>query len=171
MGNWKNISLEEEEDFHNLRPIVLRVMKAVYRTFDPLHEPSGIDHWWYSPSLSYQVEQGASDPSIVILNLGEGQPNQPAMDTHFMINLNTLRIHDKFKDERFPAPTDSLGDLEMLKNHVRQQVRTRNAAQEKRLRELRLQEEAKRKAILRVRLSDINGVSISKQLAGSYGLL
>jgi hypothetical protein len=32
------------------------------------------------------------------LNLQEGQPDNPAMDTHFMINLNTQQIHDKFQD-------------------------------------------------------------------------
>jgi hypothetical protein len=36
--------------------------------------------------------------SITILNLQEGQPDNPAMDTHCMINLNTQQIHDKFQD-------------------------------------------------------------------------
>ena len=36
--------------------------------------------------------------SIIILNLQEGQPDNPAMDTHFMINLNMQQIHDKFQD-------------------------------------------------------------------------
>ena len=29
------------------------------------------------------------EPNIVILNLQEEQPDHPAMDTHFMVNLNT----------------------------------------------------------------------------------
>ena len=87
MPRWQNISIDV-----GLRPVVLRVMKAVYRNFDPIHEPAAIDPWWHSPSLSYQVEQGASEPSIVILNLREGQPDNPAMDTHFMINMNTQQV-------------------------------------------------------------------------------
>jgi hypothetical protein len=151
MPCWQNISIGV-----GLRPIVLRVMKAVYRNFDPIHEPAVIDHWWHSPSLSYQVEQGASEPSIVILNLREGQPDNPAMDTHFMINMITQQIHNKFKDERFPTPNEILGDLEILRNHVRQHVRSKNVAQEKRLQDLHLQQEAKYKALLQVSLLNIN---------------
>ncbi|KIM86336.1 hypothetical protein PILCRDRAFT_322621 [Piloderma croceum F 1598] len=151
MAGWKNISLDDpQDDFLRLRPIVLRVMKTVYRNFDPAHEPVGIDHWWHSPSLSYQVEPGASEPSIVILNLREGQPDNPVMETHFMINLNTQRIHDKLQDVRFAAPADCLGDLETIRNSVRQEVRSIRAAQDKRARDLHLQEEAKRQALFQV---------------------
>jgi hypothetical protein len=147
-------------------------MKAVYRDFDPVHEPSSIDHWWHSPSLSYQVEQGASEPSVVILNLREGQPDNPAMDTHFMINLNTQRIHDKFKDVRFAAPADTLGDLETLRNHVRQEVRSKKDAREQMLRNRRLQEETKRKALLQVISSrSMYGVLTHPLSTGSCGLL
>jgi hypothetical protein len=125
-------------------------MKAVYRNSDPAHMVSGIDHWWHSPSLSYQVEKGAAEPSIVILNFREGQPDHPAMDTHFMINMNTQRIHDKFKDQRFPAPPEILEDLETLRNCVCQEVRSEMVAQERRARELRKQHEAKRQAFIQV---------------------
>ena len=150
MAGWQNIDVQEDARFRHLCPIVLRVMKAVYHAFDPLHEPTGIDTWWHSPSLSYQVEKGGSEPSIVILNLREGQPDNPAVDTHFMININTKRIHDKFTDEHFPAPTEILGDLEALKNCVCQVVISKKAAQERRARELRTQQEAKHKAFLQV---------------------
>jgi hypothetical protein len=88
--------------------------------------------------------------SIVILNLREGQPDNPAVDAHFMININTKRIHDKFTDQHFPAHTEILGDLEALKNCVCQVVISKKAAQERRARELRTQQEAKRKAFLQV---------------------
>jgi hypothetical protein len=39
-----------------------------------------------------------TEQSIIIWNPQEGQPDNPAMDTHFMINLNTQQIHDKFQD-------------------------------------------------------------------------
>jgi len=54
------------------------------------------------------------EPSIVILNLQEGQPDNPVMDTHFMINLNTQQIHDKFLDVWSIAPADCLGDLQIV---------------------------------------------------------
>jgi hypothetical protein len=151
MAGWENISLDDpQDDYLRLRPIVLRIMKTIYRNFDPAHEPVDIDHWWHSPSLSYQVEPGASEPSIVILNLREGQPDNPVMDTHFTINLNTQRIHDKFQDMRSAAPADCLGDLQTIRNCVCQEVISIKAAQDKRARDLRLQEEAKRQALLQV---------------------
>jgi hypothetical protein len=55
--------------------------------------------------------------SIIILNLQEGQPDNPAMDTHFMINLNTQQIHDKFQDMQSAAPTNCLGDLQTIRNN------------------------------------------------------
>jgi hypothetical protein len=152
MGDWRNISFNFGEGPQNLQPTVLRIMKAVYRNFDPTHEPADIDHWWHSPSLSYQSDCGALEPRIIILNLREGQPDNPAMDTHFMINMNTQRIHDKFKDVRFPVPTNILGDLETLRNHVRQMVRSKKAAEDRRAMERRLQEEKKHKALIQVSL-------------------
>jgi hypothetical protein len=82
------------------------------------------------------------------LNIREGQPDNPAMGkAHFMINLNTQQIHDKFLDMRSAAPTDCLGDLQTIRNCVCREVR---AAQDKGARDLRLQEEAKQQALLQV---------------------
>ena len=147
MAGWQNIN-----DFQSVRPVVHRVMQAVYRSFDPDNNgPATMDHWWHSPSLSYQVDQGATEPSIVILNLREGEPDYPAMNTHFMINLNTQRIHDKFRDVRFPAPAEILEDLETLRNHVRKEIRADIDAEERRVRGVQLREEKRRKALLQVR--------------------
>ncbi|KAG1725822.1 hypothetical protein EDD22DRAFT_853635 [Suillus occidentalis] len=52
---------------------------------------------------------------IYILNLREGESDYPNMDTHFMINLNTMRVHDKFQDHRFPVPQEILSVLGQLK--------------------------------------------------------
>jgi len=145
MAGWQNIN-----DFHSVRPVVCRVMQAVYRSFDSNNGPVTMDHWWNSPSLSYQVDQGATEPSIVILNLREGEPDYPAMNTHFMINLNTQRIHDKFRDVRFPAPAEILEDLETLRNRVRQEIRADIDAEERRVREVQLRKEKRRNALLQV---------------------
>jgi hypothetical protein len=57
------------------------------------HFPPGSEWLWKRCNKVLDPEL-----SITILNLQEGQPDNPAMDTHFMINLNTQQIHDKFQD-------------------------------------------------------------------------
>ena len=125
MPPWK-IVVFDGEDEHPMASVVLKVMQAVYRHFDPLRQPMKIDHWWFSPSLSHQVDEGSSEPKIILLTLREGQPDSPAMDTHFMINLNTSRIHDKFKDVRFPCPVDITPELEEIRRYVRGKVAREN---------------------------------------------
>jgi hypothetical protein len=124
MSLWKSDVFDG--GYHPMQSVVLRVMRVVYQHFDPLHKPARIDHWWYSPSLSHQVDAVSLEPSIIILNLREGQPDYPAMDTHFMINLNTSRIHDKFKDIRYPCPLELGSDLEKLRQYVRRKVAAEN---------------------------------------------
>ncbi|KAG2144408.1 uncharacterized protein EDB93DRAFT_1087715, partial [Suillus bovinus] len=97
--------------------------------------PFTVDCWWHSLSLSYQVEESGREPSIVILNLREGQPDQPEMDTHFTINFNTMRFHDKFQDHRFPVPQEILSVLGQLREYVRNIVRSRWEAKEAQKRE------------------------------------
>ncbi|KII88165.1 hypothetical protein PLICRDRAFT_41303 [Plicaturopsis crispa FD-325 SS-3] len=134
MTGWKNIAIDEQPS-HPLCPKVLQVMQAVYRQADSLNVPAAIDHWWFSPSISYQVDPASLEPSIVIINLREGQPDQPAMDNHFMINLNTKRVHDKFKDERFSAPPEILGVLEEIRTYVVDSVRRQNTIRDKAVRD------------------------------------
>jgi hypothetical protein len=137
MSPWKSIVFKGGP--HTLAPTVLGVMIAVYQQFDPSRTPYFIDNWWYSPSLSHQVVQlddGCSEPSIIILNLREGLPSSPSMQTHFMINLNTSIIHDKFKDVRYPCPDDITADLEVLREYIwsmytKGNVARRNKAQKK----------------------------------------
>lgn len=123
MSPWNNVVFDEEDP---MAQTVLRVMQVVYRHFDPFHQPAEIDPWLFSPSLSYQVDEGSSEPSIIILNLREGLPDYLAMNTHFMINLNTSRIHDKFKDIRFPCPVEITSELEELRHIVRSEVARKN---------------------------------------------
>ncbi|KAF9463612.1 hypothetical protein BDZ94DRAFT_1321749 [Collybia nuda] len=119
-------------------------MKTVYRHFHLSKIPLTIDHWWHSPSLSYQVEQSNPlEPSVIILNLREGLPDHPSMNTHFMINLNTCRIHDKFKDERYPAPPEILETLGQIKQYVRDSLKAGRKRQDENLR-LQRQMEQKR---------------------------
>jgi hypothetical protein len=61
----------------------------------------------------------------------QGLPDNPAMDTHFMINLNMQQIHDKFQDMRSAVPTNCLGDLQTIRNCVCQEVRSIKAAEDK----------------------------------------
>lgn len=90
-------------------------MESVYRHSDPVHEPTRIDDWWHSPLLSYQVEDlEASEPSIVILYLGDGESDQSTMKTYFMINLNLMRIHDTLSILRYEGSSvvySALGKL------------------------------------------------------------
>src|SRR5262249_39743659 len=80
MSSRKSIVFDDDE--HPLAPVVLRIMQCVYRQFHPSRVPVEIDHWWFSASLSYQVDGETQQPKI-ILNLREGESDYPAMDTHF----------------------------------------------------------------------------------------
>ncbi|KAG1881006.1 hypothetical protein F4604DRAFT_1578369, partial [Suillus subluteus] len=103
---------------HSMLPLVVQVMQCIYSTVNPERPPPfTVDNWWHSLSLSYQVDESGREPSIVILNLREGEPDQPTMNTHFMINLNTMRVHDKFQDHRFPAPQEILSVLGELREY------------------------------------------------------
>lgn len=86
------------------------------------------------------------------MNLREGQPDNPAKDTHFMINLNTFWIHDKFKDERFHAPPEISEDLSYLKNYVHQHVRKQRSWEESRAIKQQEKRDADRKALMEVRI-------------------
>lgn len=117
-------------------PQVVQVMQCIYTTVHPEHPPPfTVDCWWHSLSLSYQVEESGREPSVVILNLREGESDYPNMDTHFMINLNTMRVHDKFQDHRFPVPQEILSVLGQLREYVRSIVRGRWEKEEVRKRE------------------------------------
>lgn len=43
-----------------------------------------------------------------------------------MINLNTSRLHDKFKDIRYPCPAEITSELEELRHYVRRKVAREN---------------------------------------------
>jgi hypothetical protein len=120
--SWKNINFEEDP-LHPLRPKMLQIMKTVYQHLDSRSGSTIGGILGRSRRLSYQIDSSNPiEPSIVILKFREGQSDSPAMDTHFMINLNTNRIHDKFKNERFPAPLEILG-LGELRRFVRDTVK------------------------------------------------
>lgn len=173
MPRWQNISLDPGEDVHHLRPRVLRITQSVYRQLDPGRIPHGLDHWWNTPSISYQVEGDASKPSIVILNLREGQPDCPAIDTHFMINLNTFRIHDKFQDQRYPVPPDAVEDLTFVKDLVYRVVKSAKERREEGARRVELQKIEQQNALLQV-CQIITSTPILRftfPRSGSYGVL
>jgi len=136
MVGWEDIIFDDPMSGHSMLPQVVRVMQCIYTTVNPERPPPfTVDSWWHSLSLSYQVEESGREPSIVILNLREGEPDQPAMNTHFMINLNTMRVHDKFQDYRFPVPQEIVSVLGELREYVRGIIRSRWEAKEARNRE------------------------------------
>ncbi|KAG1728644.1 uncharacterized protein EDB91DRAFT_1161471 [Suillus paluster] len=131
MSGWKSIIFDDPSSDHPMLPLVVRVMKCIYSTVDPTRPPpSTVDNWRRSPSLSYKVHESGREPSIVILNLREGEEDHPRMNTHFMINLNTMFICDKFKNNRFPAPQEILASLGELRDYVWSIVRGRWEAAE-----------------------------------------
>ncbi|KAG1896755.1 uncharacterized protein F5891DRAFT_575353 [Suillus fuscotomentosus] len=136
MAGWNSIIFDDPTSGHPMLPQVVQVMRCIYTAVNPERPPPfTVDIWWHSLSLSYQVQESGREPSIVILNLREGEPHQPAMDPHFMINLNTMRVHDKFQDHRFPVPQEILPVLGELKEYVRSIVRGRWEAKEAQNRE------------------------------------
>ncbi|KAG1769926.1 hypothetical protein EV702DRAFT_1011778 [Suillus placidus] len=121
---------------HSMLPRVVQVMQCIYTTVNPEGPPPfTVDSWWHSLSLSYQVEESGREPSIVILNLREGESDEPIMNTHFMINLNTMRVHDKFQDYRFSVPQEILSVLTQLREYVKSVVQGRWEAKEAQNRE------------------------------------
>jgi hypothetical protein len=118
MASWQNLVIPA-----SLRHKVLQIAQAVYEHAECVDIPSSFDPWWYNPSLSYQVQGDSPQPSIVILNLREGLAEDPIMNTHFMINMNTFNIHDKFQNERFPVPQEVAEHLQELRQYVVDHVR------------------------------------------------
>ncbi|KAG1824908.1 uncharacterized protein BJ212DRAFT_553683 [Suillus subaureus] len=91
MADWHRIIFGNPMSGHSMLPLVIQVMQWIYSTVDPERPPPfTVDNWWHLLSLSYQVEESGREPSIIILNLREGEPDQPVMNTHFMINLITM---------------------------------------------------------------------------------
>ncbi|OJA16038.1 hypothetical protein AZE42_04290 [Rhizopogon vesiculosus] len=153
MTGWQSIIFDDDStSVHPMHSLAIQVMQCIYRTVDPTHPPpSNADGWWNSPSLYYQVDQSGYDTSIVILNLREGMQYPPQMHTHFMINLNTMCVHDKFQDIRFPVPGEICSVAAQLKEYVTALVRERKEAEEAlqreealRLQKTRLEEHQKR---------------------------
>ena len=118
-------------------PLVVQVMECIYRTADSTHAPSfrpRMDQW-YSPSLGYKVDHSGYQPEIVILNLREGIQRR----NHFMINLITMDVHDKFKKNHFAVPEEVGSAARQLREYVRNLVRERKEREEARRREEELQ--------------------------------
>lgn len=83
-------------------------------------------------------------------------PDHPSMNTHFMVNLSTRRIHDKFKDERYPAPPEISGVLDEIAQFVQNEVRARKKTQEDIVERRKLEEiqrEKEREHRVQVRLN------------------
>lgn len=123
-----------EDPRHPLKPKIVEVVKTVYLHFDPVNLRSTmdiIDPWWRSPLLSaYQVDTGHPAALMITLNIKEGEQDDAYMSTHFVINLNTLRIHDKFTGEQHPVPLEILGVLEEIVQFMKQEVRARKEARD-----------------------------------------
>ncbi|KAK7452764.1 hypothetical protein VKT23_012165 [Stygiomarasmius scandens] len=99
-----------------MRAQLLSIIQSVYNARD-LPPPVALDHWWHCPQISYLVNNPDDyAPKTCIINVGEGERGQPAIRTRFMINLDNLRVTDKFSDEKFPAPSD----IHSLLTEVRQ---------------------------------------------------
>jgi hypothetical protein len=170
MARWENIDVLEDP---RLRLKVLQVANTVYGSRH-LAPPLELDSWWHYPSLAYQVQDGdATEPDIVILNLCEGQQDFPDMDTHFMCNLNSLRIHDKFKDERFPAPDDTVEILHELREHAVTHARVakqqRDAAREWQLQREKREQQV-RKTQIKVLSLALSMTSLKRPLPSFLGL-
>ncbi|KAE9409736.1 hypothetical protein BT96DRAFT_1012663 [Gymnopus androsaceus JB14] len=100
------------------RPQLLRITQAIY-THRNLPVPAALDHWWHSPQIKYLVDNhNALEPKICIINLGEGEPDHPAMTTHFMINLNNMSVVDKHAGGRFTAPQEIQNLLQEIKDYA-----------------------------------------------------
>jgi hypothetical protein len=84
--------------------------------------------WRYSQSLSYQVHKDGYVPSIVILNLREGQRDS-TMKTLFTINLNTMTVNDKVQNRHFPVPNEIGSSLRDLDEYVRKTVQEKKEAE------------------------------------------
>jgi hypothetical protein len=86
-----------------------------------------MDHW-HSSSLSYQVDQSGYKPSTVILNLREGSQG----NTHFIINLNNMDVHDELQQIHFSVPEEIGSTARQLREYVVDHVRERKEAEEAR---------------------------------------
>ena len=107
----------------------------MYKLLDPTgRQPSRIDSLWNSSSLSYVLEPGASAPRTVFLELCDGAPNAPAMETHFYINLSRMVIRNNFESRSIRAPSGIAKDMLDLRDHVLHYIR--NERREERNRRL-----------------------------------
>jgi len=125
-GGWQNIQFGELPG--SLRPEVVKIMQSVYLHANPTAPPPSADRWWNDPSIGYQVDGESPEPSIVILNLREGLSDHPSMNTHFMVNLSMLRVHDKFKNVKFPVPEEAVKSARVVFQYVRRLLRDKKLA-------------------------------------------
>ncbi|EIW84803.1 hypothetical protein CONPUDRAFT_69802 [Coniophora puteana RWD-64-598 SS2] len=116
MPTWENIVFDGLSP-HPLESDMLEIMQSTYRSAG-LSPPDTIDHWWHSPSIGYQLNADGSAPTIVIINVREGEPDQPKMNTHFTINLDRLSVKDRKSNRYIEIP----GEIAPRLNKVRQWV-------------------------------------------------
>ncbi|KAF5387545.1 hypothetical protein D9757_006568 [Collybiopsis confluens] len=134
-------------------PKFLKLLRLLKRFIHTAIYQSQLDHWWHSPQLRYLVENpNAPQPKICIINPGEGEPDHPSMSAHFMINLNLMRVTDKFTDEKFAAPAEIWGLLKEVRDYA---IAHYVATKEAKLQHERKQEEI-RQARLRKEREDIS---------------
>ncbi|KIK58288.1 hypothetical protein GYMLUDRAFT_262602 [Collybiopsis luxurians FD-317 M1] len=131
---------------------ITQITQAIY-AHRQLPVPAPIDHWWHSPQIKYLVQNpNAPEPEICIINLGEGEPDCPSMSTHFMINLNMMRVTDKFSGQKFPAPNEIRNLLGEIRDYAVQEYRREKEAGEQFTRK----EQERREAELRKERADIS---------------
>ncbi|KAF9027106.1 hypothetical protein BDZ89DRAFT_1113537 [Hymenopellis radicata] len=114
-----------------MRSQLLQIMRTVYQSRG-LPSPPAIDPWWHCPEIRYCVEDSdAAQPKVCIINLGEGEPDQPSIRAHFMINLNIMRVTDKFMDEKFAAPNEIHDLLTEVRAYAVSEFNNRKSATER----------------------------------------
>jgi len=127
MPSWKNIVFDGlSETPHPLEADILEIMQSIYRGAG-LSPPASIDHWWHSPSISYQLNADESAPTIVIINLREGEPDQATMNTRFTINLDRLSVNDKWANRYVEAPREIVPRLNKVRQWVYNNIANRRA--------------------------------------------
>ncbi|KAG1887259.1 hypothetical protein F4604DRAFT_1238847 [Suillus subluteus] len=128
-NQWQGIIFDDPRSGHPMLPLVIKVMRCIYRTVNPTRPPPfTVMKWRHSQSLSYQVHEDGYVPSIVILNLREGQQDS-TMKTLFTINLNTMTVNDKVRNRHFPVPNEIGSSLRELDEYVRTIVREKKEAE------------------------------------------
>ncbi|KAG1750180.1 hypothetical protein EDB19DRAFT_95943 [Suillus lakei] len=120
---WQSIIFDDPRSKHPMLPRVVKVMHCIYRTANPKRPPPpAVMKWRYSQSLSYQINKDGYEPSIVILNLREGQRDSTTK-TLFTINLNAMTVNDRCRNRHFPVPNEIGPALRDLDEYVRKTVR------------------------------------------------